>query len=278
MALSDAAERALNEGDLHLALTRLQDDVRARPSDARLRVFLFQLLCVLGQWERALNQLKVSSEIEPLALPMAQIYGGAIRCEAIREEVFAGRQSPMMLGEPDQWLARLVESRLRAGRGEAAQAEDLRAQAFEQAPGSSGDVDGTPFEWIADADSRLGPVVEIIINGRYYWMPFSRIAKVSFERPEDLRDLVWMPAHLAFVNGDESLALIPTRYPGSASSGDGAIALARKTTWHAFADDAYAGAGQRVFATDAGDMPMLEIRAISLRHDGATATATADHA
>src|SRR5215510_10754510 len=194
MVLSDAAERALKEGDPQLALTRLQEDIRARPGDARLRVFLFQLLCVLGQWERALNQLKVSSEMEPLALPMAQTYGEAIRCEAIREEVFAGRKSPMILGEPDEWLARLIESRLRAGRGETAQAEDLRAQAFEQAPGSSGDVDGTPFDWIADADSRLGPVVEAIINGRYYWTPFSRIAKIAFEKPEDLRDLVWMPA------------------------------------------------------------------------------------
>jgi hypothetical protein len=35
---------------------------------------------------------------------------------------------------------------------------------------------------------------------------------------EDLRDVVWMPAHLQFENGGESVALIPTRYPGSAAS------------------------------------------------------------
>jgi type VI secretion system protein ImpE len=280
MILSDAAERALRDGDPQAALTRLQEDVRARPSDAKLRVFLFQLLCVVGQWERALNQLKVSSEMEPLALPMAQMYGEAVRCEAVREEVFAGRKSPMILGEPDEWLALLIESRLRSGRGETAQAEDLRQRAFEQAPASAGDIDGKPFEWIADADSRLGPVLEAIINGRYYWVPFSRVLKVSFEKPEDLRDLVWMPAHIDFENGGESLALIPTRYPGSESSADGAIALARKTTWEPFADDAFAGAGQRVFATDGGEVPMLEIRSISLRHDGAAAdvAAGADHA
>lgn len=276
MVLSDAAERALKDGDPQAALARLQEDVRARPSDAKLRVFLFQLLCVLGQWERALNQLKVSSEMEPLALPMAQMYGEAVRCEAVREEVFAGRKSPMILGEPDQWLALLIESRLRAGRGETAQAEDLRQRAFEDAPASSGDLDGKPFEWIADADSRLGPVLEAIINARYYWVPFSRVTKISFEKPEDLRDLVWMPAHIDFENGGESLALIPSRYPGSESAADGAIALARKTTWEPFADDAFAGVGQRVFATDAGDVPMLEIRAISLRHDGEAADAAAD--
>jgi type VI secretion system protein ImpE len=273
---SGAAERHLKDGDPVAALARLQEDVRARPSDAKLRVFLFQLLCVLGQWERALNQLKVASEMEPLALPMAQMYGDAVRCEAIRDQVFDGRKSPMILGEPDQWLALLIESRLRAGRGEGDQAEDLRLRAFEDAPASSGEVNGTAFEWIADADSRLGPVMEAIINGRYYWVPFSRIASVSFEKPEDLRDLVWMPAQMQFANGGESLALIPTRYPGSESSPDGAIALARKTEWQAFAEDAYAGLGQRLFATDAAEVPMLEVQTLSLHHEAADAP-DADH-
>jgi type VI secretion system protein ImpE len=271
MTLSEAAEQHLKSGDPAAALARLQEDVRARPSDAKLRVFLFQLLCVLGQWERALNQLKVASELEPLALPMAQMYGAAVQCEAIRTEVFEGRKSPMILGEPEQWLALLIESRLRAGGGEAEQSEELRLRAFEDAPTSGGDIDGRPFEWIADADSRLGPVMEAIINGRYYWVPFSRMTKISLEAPEDLRDLVWMPAHLDFTNGGESLALLPTRYPGSESSSDGAIALARKTSWEAMGDEAFRGIGQRILATDAGDTPVLEIRAISLRSDAEAA-------
>jgi len=264
MTLSEAAEQSLKSGDPAAALARLQEDVRARPSDAKLRVFLFQLLCVLGQWERALNQLKVASELDPMALPMSQIYGDAVRCEAIRTAVFEGSKSPMILGEPEQWLAVLIEARLRAGRGEAAQAEELRLRAFEEAPVSSGDIDGRPFEWIADADSRLGPVLEAVINGRYYWVPFSRLTKLTMEAPEDLRDLVWMPAHLDFDNGGESLALLPTRYPGSESSGDGAIALARQTSWESFAEEAYRGLGQRILVTDAGETPILEIRTISV--------------
>ena len=265
--LSEAAERNLKDGDPAAALARLQEDVRARPSDAKLRVFLFQLLCVVGQWERALTQLKVASELEPLALPMAQMYGDAVRCEAVRDEVFEGRKSPMVLGQPDQWLALLIESRLRAGLGEHAQAEDLRLRAFEDAPASAGDLNGQRFEWIADGDSRIGPVLEAIINGRYYWVPFDRLSKLTIEPPEDLRDLVWMPAHMQFQNGGETLALIPTRYPGSESTGDGALALARKTAWEPFAEDAYRGLGQRIFATDAGETPFLEVRAIAIQQD-----------
>jgi type VI secretion system protein ImpE len=243
-------------------------------------VFLFQLLCVVGQWERALNQLKVASELEPLALPMAQMYGDAVRCEAIRGEVFEGRKSPMVLGEPDQWLALLIESRLLAGRGEPGHSEELRLRAFEEAPPSNGDIDGRPFEWVADADSRLGPVMEAVINGRYYWVPFSRVSKVTLEAPEDLRDLVWMPAQLQFDNGGESLALIPTRYPGSEVSEDGSIALARKTSWELVATDMYRGLGQRILVTDNGESPILEVRTISVHPAGDSAPDSlgADHA
>jgi type VI secretion system protein ImpE len=279
MTLSDAAEQNLRTGDPVAALARLQEDVRARPSDAKLRIFLFQLLCVVGQWERALTQLKVASELEPLALPMAQMYGDAVRCEAIRGEVFEGRKSPMVLGEPEQWLALLIESRLRAGRGEPGPSEELRLRAFDEAPPSSGAIDGRPFEWIADADSRLGPVMEAVINGRYYWVPFSRVSKVTLEAPEDLRDLVWMPAQLQFDNGGESLALIPTRYPGSEVSEDGAIALARKTSWEQVGTDMYRGLGQRIFATDDGESPILEVRTIVVHsNDSAPDQLGADHA
>ena len=38
-------------------------------------------------------------------------------------------------------------------------------------------MDGHGFEWIADADSRLGPLLEVILEGKYYWAPFCRIAR-----------------------------------------------------------------------------------------------------
>ena len=36
---------------------------------------------LLGQWERALNQLTVAAELDALAVPMKQVYGDAVRCE-----------------------------------------------------------------------------------------------------------------------------------------------------------------------------------------------------
>ena len=276
MSLADVAEQTLKGGDPVAALAQLQEQVRARPADAKLRIFLFQLLCVVGQWERALNQLTVASGLDVGALAMAQTYGDAVRCEAIRNDVFDGKKSPMIFGQPDQWLALLIESLLVAGRGEQARSQELRATAFDDAPASQGDIDGKPFAWIADADSRLGPVLEAIINGRYYWVPFSRLLKIQIEPPEDLRDVVWMPAHLQFENGGESVALIPTRYPGSESSADGLIALARKTIWEEVAEDTHHGLGQRLVATDTGETPLMEIRTVTLTGSAEEAPDPAD--
>jgi len=274
MSIADAAESSLRHGDVAAALAQLQEQIREKPANAKLRVFLFQLLCVRGEWERALNQLKVASGLDPAALAMAQMYGEAVRCEAIRTDVFNGKKVPMVFGEPEQWLALLIESLLVAGRGETQKANELRLRAFEEANTSAGEINGQPFEWIADADSRLGPVLEAVINGRYYWVPFERLAGVTIEEPEDLRDMVWMPAQLQFENGGESVALIPTRYPGSEASDDGLIALARKTVWQEVAPDTHHGLGQRILATDAVDVPLLELRKLVVHASAADASAT----
>src|SRR5215471_17686073 len=134
MSLANVAEQSLKGGDPLAALAQLQEQVRARPADPKLRVFLFQLLCVLGQWERALNQLNVASSLDPSAIAMTQTYSDAVRCEAVRDDVFDGKKSPMIFGQPDQWLALLIESLLVAGRGEPGRSQELRARAVEEAP------------------------------------------------------------------------------------------------------------------------------------------------
>jgi type VI secretion system protein ImpE len=254
---------ALHSGDPAQALKLLQDQIRAKPADAKLRVFLFQLLCVTGQWDRALNQLNVATELDASTLAMAQMYREAIKCELLRAEVFKGKKVPMIFGQPETWLALLIEAMLREGKGDAAAAQKLRDEAFEQAPASSGSLDGEAFEWIADADMRLGPVVEAIINGKYYWVPFERLTNITIEAPEDLRDTVWMPAHFVFENGGESVGLIPTRYPGS-EAGDGLIALSRKTEWQEATPGVFTGLGQRLFTTDGGDKPLMDLRSIDI--------------
>jgi type VI secretion system protein ImpE len=257
------AEQALKAGDLPQALESLQASIRKAPADAKLRVFLFQMLAVTGQWQKALNQLDVAAELDNGTLAMAATYRDAVRAELLRERVFAGERDPVIFGEPERWLALLVEA-LHAGcRGDSERAEPLRARAFDEAPATAGSIDGTRFTWIADADMRLGPVLEGVLNGRYTWLPFCHIRSIRIEEPTDLRDLVWIPARVTWSNGGESIVLIPTRYAGSADIAHPDNCLARRTEWTEVGG-AFTGLGQRMLATDAGDFPLLAVREIEL--------------
>ncbi|RCX31110.1 type VI secretion system accessory protein TagJ [Thioalbus denitrificans] len=270
-----SAEQSLREGDLDQALAQLQEQVRREPANARHRIFLFQLLAVLGQWDRALNQLNVVGELDAEALPMVQTYRTGLECEVLRGEIFAGRRSPVVFGEPAQWVALLVQSLGAVAAGRYDQALGLREEAFDAAPATRGSIDGTPFEWIADGDTRLGPVLEAVVSGRYYWIPFQRIRAIAFDPPTDLRDLVWLPAHFTWSNGGETVGLVPARYPGSEASEDPAIRLARKTTWAEPSPELLIGSGQRMLATDAGEYPLLEVRSITLETGAEEAAAPA---
>lgn len=259
-----SARELVEAGDPKAALAALQQEVRSRADDVKLRVFLFQLLCVLGQWQRALTQLHLCGEMDASALAMVATYGDAVHCEAVRESVFAGKTLPHVFGRPQAWVAWLAEALQADGRGDGAAARDLRTRALDAAAETGGSLDGQPFDWIADADSRLGPVLEAVINGRYCWVPFDALTKVSLEAPADLRDLVWAPAHLGLTNGGETVALLPVRYAGSASSEDAALQLARRTEWIELAAGQYRGLGQRLLATSTVETGLLEIREIAL--------------
>ena len=261
----DAAEQALRTGDLALALKSLQDGVRAQPANAKLRVFLFQLLCVDAQWQRAATQLNVCGEMDASTLPMVSTYREALQCEAVREAVFNGQTTPMVFGQPQAWVALLVEALVADARGDTASATRMREQALADAPSTAGTLNGQPFEWVADADSRLGPVLEVIVNGRYGWVPFSSLAKVEFEEPTDLRDLVWLPASLSFPNGGGTVALIPTRYPQMPSGADSMLRLSRRTDWELMSEGQYRGLGQRLLTTDQAELGLLEVRELILQ-------------
>jgi len=259
-------EEYLSSGDPDAALLALQDKVRADPANAKLRIFLFQLLCVMGDWNRAIRQLKVCGELDPLATPMTQTYREAIICEVFREKVFAGQKQPLVFGEPQEWIALLIEALSVGAAGHAAQAADLRARAFEAAPTTAGNIDGTPFQWIADADMRLGPVLEAVVNGRYFWLPFAQIRSIMIEPPKDLRDVVWTPATMKLGNDGEVVALIPTRYAATTPGGTAAERLARATSWTDMGADTYVGMGQRVLSTDAADVALIDARLINFDH------------
>jgi len=268
----------VRQGNLEEALATVEASIRKAPAESKYRILIFQILSLMGKWDRAMTQLKVLGDMDSKVLPMVQTYQTALLCEQLRTAVFAGKRTPLLFGEPQQWAALLVEALIVAGQGHEDQSDALHAQAFEQAPPSSGKIDGQPFVWLADADVRLGPVLEAIVDGKYYWIPFTNLQSITIEKPVDLRDLAWIPAYLALANGGQLVSLIPARYPGSEASSDPAIRMARKTDWTARKDGSASGMGQRMLTTDQGDYPILEVRSIEFDHPSEPVGPTAsDH-
>ena len=255
----------IRDGNLQAALESLQEEVRAEPSEPKHRIFLFQLLCVMGQWDRALTQLNVAGEMDPGNIAMQATYREVLQCEALRSAVFDGARAPLVFGEPEEWIALLLEALRVDGTGEYQKAQGLREQAFESAPATAGSVNDAPFEWISDADSRIGPFLEAVVNGNYYWVPFHRIARIEIQEPEDLRDFVWAPAHFQWANGGEAVGFIPTRYVNTENQADDALRLSRKTDWSEYSDGVYAGSGQRVLTTDSSYYALLDVRSVLLK-------------
>ena len=260
-----AAKDRIGIGDLRESLVALQDKVRRDPADPKQRVFLFQLLAVEGQWERASTQLEACAQLDPTLESMAEIYRVALRAEATRRAVFQATTTPTVFGEPQGWEAELVEAMRLSIHDRKDEATELRLRAYDRAPAVEGVIDGTDFLWFSDADNRLGPVLEAILNGQYLWIPFDRIKAIRIQPPTDLRDLVWLPAAFTWTNGGEASGMIPSRYPDSENQADSDIRLGRRTDWSPIGEDHYAGLGQRMFATDSGEYPLLDVRHIEFK-------------
>ncbi len=257
-------EQSIREANLSSALSQAQREVRSDPKEPKHRLLLFQLLALTGQWDAATNELKALAQLSPASIATVQTYLTTLEYEAQRGEVFAGKKSPVVLGKPQPWVGSLVEALRLVAKKRFEEAKGLREQAFEGAPAIAGTLNGEPFEWVADADSRLGPVLEVILNRGYYWVPFARIRKLVVDKPTDLRDLAWVPVTITFTNGGNAVAFVPTRYPGSEFSPNNKIRLARLTEWTERPGETFLGSGQRILTTDKGEYPLLDVRELTL--------------
>lgn len=264
--MSQDAKDLVRQGDLAGALASLQGQIRGNPADVTLRVFLFELLSMMGDWDRAGKQLDVLSGLDDSTLALVHLYRDGLMCEKLRGHIFSGATSPLVFGEPTDWMALLTQSVKVRAENESAGMELLQ-QAYDQAPPLSGLINGQAFEWIADADARLGPVLELVTNGKYYWVPFNRISRMQIEEPAHLRDKVWLPAHFTWSNEGEGFGLIPTRYVGTESVDNDRLRSAAETQWSEIADGMYTGLGQRMLATDTDDYPIMDVRELVINQE-----------
>lgn len=260
--MADADER-LQAGDLDGARSALIETIKRAPSDQGARMFLFQLQCVLGEWDKAQTQLRALAQLSPEAQMLAVTYNMAIDAERVREAAFAGQTQPALLVGSSPWAGDLAAALGAEAQGRKDEAAERRAKAFEAAPDTPGQIDGVAFDWIADADARFGPALEAIVTGQWGLLPLDAVSSIKTEGVVDLRDLVWLPVQIAFKSGQSLAAFLPTRYPGSHEVDDPALKLARGTDWRE-TPMGQAGLGQRLLAlSDDSEVGLASLRSLT---------------
>lgn len=230
------------EGRLTAAVEALNAEVRDHPTDVQRRTFLFELLSFAGDYERAGKQLDVLARMDPEAALGIIAYKHVIESERERAEMFASGAFP----EPGDPLPRPVR----------------------------GTLNGRPFERLEDADPRIGPRLEVFIEGQYRWFALEHLASVRMEAPQRLRDLLWGRVQ---ITGGEPLggvelgdALVPALTASASSDPDDEVRLGRVTRWVELPGGSEAPVGQKMLLVDDEEFPILELRELDI--DGPSET------
>jgi type VI secretion system protein ImpE len=228
-------------GKLQEAIQALGEEVRNAPLDAKRRIFLFELLCFAGDYDRAEKHLDIIAGSSQAANVGALLYRSAIHAERTRQKMFEASSFPMP------------------------------RKAFE----TSGHLNAGAFAEFADADPRIGGALEVFVAGSYSWIDFEQIASIEVPRPKRLRDLLWTPAIVLTTPEYKAMelgeVLLPVLSPLSWKESDDSVRLGRSTTWKEDPVHGEIPVGQKMFLAGEECVPILELGKVELSvHSGAT--------
>jgi len=214
------------------AVQALGSELRNDPTDTRRRTFLFELLCLTGEYDRAEKQLDILADLGKEAAMGTLLYRSALQAARTRRDMFEKKTFPLGAGPAD-------------------------------AAPAGGTLNGQAFETIEDADPRIGARLEVFAAGAYLWLPFEHIASVRMEPPKRLRDTIWIPAILQTGPKCKGLdlgeVLLPALTPLVSKHPQNSVRLGRETVWEE-ADGETVPAGQKLLLVDGEEIPILEVR------------------
>ncbi|HEY9505632.1 MAG TPA: type VI secretion system accessory protein TagJ [Gemmatimonadales bacterium] len=237
------AAKLYRTGRLDEAIEAIGLELREAPGDIRRRTFLFELLCLAGNYDRAEKQLDILARSGAEAEAGTLLYRGALHAERTRLEQF-----------------------------------DTGLPAAETGPAAvSGSLNGRAFHDLRDADPRVGARLEVFAGGQYLWIPLQHVASIRMEPPRRVRDLVWAPATVRVGPGMRGVelgeVLLPALTPYAWAHHDPLVRLGRVTEWDRLGDGREAPVGQKLLLVDDEAFPILELRELEVASAPATASA-----
>jgi type VI secretion system protein ImpE len=251
-------------GKLADAVAAQTQEVKAHPADQGKRIFLFELLAFAGDLDRAGRQIGAVNYGEVERDTTVLTYRKLLDAEQARRRLFGEGLKPEFLADPPEHVRLRLDAVNRLREGRPTEALELLTRAADAWTPPRGQLNGKAFASLRDCDDLFAGVLEVLSQGKYFWVPFDQIDSLSMNAPKYPRDLLWVPAHLAMRDGPAGDVFVPALYPGSHEHPDDQVKLGRITDWKQAEGAPVLGAGARMFLVDDDAIGILEWREVQL--------------
>lgn len=256
------AKTQLDAGNLNGSVAAALSSVKANPTDVQSRIFLFELSCFSGDWDRAERQLDVIGHQDVKAMIGSQIYKQNFQAERSRMRYFSDGLKPEFLAPPPPYVEDLLAANNRVREGNMNEAREILDKVEEERPAFDCKLNGHEKEDFRDYNDLTMCVFEALLKETYVWLPMEQVKKIEFFEPKSLRDLYWIQAKVELNNGLGGEMFLPSLYANSWRSEDDAVRLGRKTDWRDAGGEIYIGEGLREFFSEGEAKSILEIKEI----------------
>jgi len=256
------AKAQLDAGNLNEAVSLALQSVKSKPADVTARTFLFELSCFTGDWERAEKQLDVIGQQDVNAMIGAQIFKQNFMAERDRIRYFEDGLMPECLMEPPKYVEKLLVANNYVRDGDIVNARKVLDEVEEERPAFACKVNDQEVSDFRDYNDLTMCVFEAIVKESYAWIPFEHVESIEFFPAKSLRDLFWVQAEVAMVNGTKGEMFLPALYAGSFKSDNDQVRLGRMTDWRDLGEELYVGEGARMFWFDGEHRSILDLKNI----------------
>ncbi len=259
------AKELFQQGELTAAIAQLISEVKARPTDTSARIFLFEMLCFAGEWDRAERQLDVIATQGAQTELGVMGYRNCLKAERERRQLWAAGAQPHFIADPPEYIDLHLAAINAVRAGNLAEARALLDEAEAQRAALPGTADDTEFYDWRDADDFVAPVLEVAIKDQYAWIPLAQIRRLQLGKPEQLRDLLFTPVRLELIDGTQGQFFLLALYAGSSETSNEQLKLGRATEWQALSDDLARGVGARMWMVGDDDKLVFDVESVEFQ-------------
>jgi type VI secretion system protein ImpE len=260
------AQELYRQGKLDEAIQAMNEEVRADPADPDKRSLLSDLLCIVGNYDRADLQLDAIGKVLPGAVAAIGLTRQLVRAEQWRQQCFAEGRVPEFVDKPGEREKLYLQAMLLVREGSLEEAAGVIQQVEELRAPLSGTSNGTAFDDFRDCDDLTAGVFEVLTStGKYFWIPMGHVERIEFRPIERPRDLLWRRVGMDVRGGPDGEVFIPAIYAPTPE--DNPARMGRTTEWSE--TEPVRGVGLRSFLVGDELATLTELTELSFTPDEA---------